>query len=305
MPGSMIRGSVPVVAVLAAASLLGACRTAVNLEAVRDAQVAAQVKTALVNDPALGSMPIAVSVVQGVARLSGTVGTRDHADRAAALAGSVPGVRAVQVHLQVDGRSGPTADVPPTGQSQLQDDLLLFDDDPRLLALGASLGWSGPRTGSLGDRVTIGPLVRLGSGQGLGLALALNWFQTRIADASGRSDAYSRIHVRPIMAGLSYTLAADRLSVSPSIVGGIAFNSVSVRTTGPVDRIAVEVRNSLVWRPGVSIWIDVSRRAALNFSAGYMVTGLAVTFLEEGRLVRRSVRGDTTVLHVGAAYKVF
>jgi hypothetical protein len=37
------------------AGLLGGCRTAIDPIAIQDAQVAAQIKTALVNDPELGA----------------------------------------------------------------------------------------------------------------------------------------------------------------------------------------------------------------------------------------------------------
>jgi hypothetical protein len=152
----------------------------------------------------------------------------------------------------------------------------------------------------------VGPLVRFGSGRGFGPALALNWFQTTVASAPvGTESLSSRIYVRPIMGGVSYTIASGRLSLSPSIVGGVAFNSLTVPSEGDGDRIAVEVGNSLIWRPGVSVWFDVSRRAAVNLSGGYMMTRLRLTFLENGRLVTHNVPGDTTIVQAGVAYKIF
>ena len=287
------------------ACLLGACRTAVDFAAVQDAQAAARIKTVLINDAGLGSTTIEVRVVRAVAHLSGRVGTEAAAERARALARSVWGVRDVQLNLQVVGDLASPINVPPPS-SQTSGAPLEARDDPRLLALGASLGWSGPRSGALGARVSLGPLVRLGSGRGLGPTLALNWFQTTLANASpGAAPLTSRIYLRPIMGGVSYTLASERVSISPSIVGGISFNSLTAPTTGEVDRIAVEVANSLIWRPGVSLWFDVSRRAAVNLSAGYMVTQLRVTFLEDAHLVRRNLRGDTTIVQAGIAYKLF
>jgi hypothetical protein len=107
------------------------------------------------------------------------------------------------------------------------------------------------------------------------------------------------------MGGLGYTWASGRVSVSPSIVGGVAFNSLTVPETGEAGRIAIEVGNSFVWRPGVSVWVDVTRRAAVNLSLGYVVMGLRVTFLENGGLVKRDVTGDTAIVHAGFAYKLF
>jgi hypothetical protein len=111
--------------------------------------------------------------------------------------------------------------------------------------------------------------------------------------------------VRPIMVGFGYTFHPNRISVSPSLVAGVAFNSLSVPDTGAADRIAVGVGHSLVWRPGVSVWFDLNRHIALNMSVGHVVTGLRVTFLEDGRLVKQSVSGDTTTVHAGIAYKLF
>jgi hypothetical protein len=294
--------------VLLAALLLSGCRTAnIDPVAIQDAQTAARVKTALVNDPDLGATTIEVSVAQGVARLSGTVATQAHIDRAAALARSVQGVRDVQVNLQMGAPLKPVPAVTPRGPSQSATDPFELQTraEPRLLAVGASLGWSGPRVGALDTRFSVGPLVRLGSGRGFGPALALNWFQTTLEGASPETDVVSRIHVRPLMGGLSYTWASGRLSVSPSIVGGVAFNSITVPETGEAGRLAIEVGNSLVWRPGVSVWVEVDRRAAVNLSLGYVVTGLRVTFLENGQLVKRDVTGDTAIVHAGVAYKLF
>jgi BON domain len=298
---------------VAAAFLLSGCRTVIDPAAIQDAQTAAQVKTALINDPDIGFMTIEVSVAQGVVRLSGTVATQAQIDQAAALAGSVQGVRDVQLNLQVgadagaDANPNPVPEATPRDQSQSATDPveLQTPDEPRLLAVGASLGWSGPRVGALDTRFSVGPLIRFGSGRGFGPALALNWFQTTLEGASPEPDVVSRIHVRPLMGGVSYTWASERVSLSPSIVGGIAFNSVTVPETGEAGRIAVEVGNSLVWRPGVSVWIDVNRRAAVALSLGYVVTGLRVTFLENGQLVKHDVRGDTTIVHAGVAYKLF
>lgn len=295
------------VAVVILAGLLGGCRTVtIDPIAIHDAQIAARVKTALINDSEVGAAPIEVSVVRGVARLSGTVPTPALAQRAAALARSVQGVLDVQASLQVGVSELPQpADAAPPRDSESLPEDFGTDDDPRLLAVGASLGWSGPRVDALDEHVSIGPLVRFGSGDGLGPAIAFNWFQTALTGGSTGQDVISRVHVRPIMVGLGYTFGSSRVSVSPSLVAGIAFNSLSVPDTGAADRIAIGVGHSLVWRPGVSVWADLNRRMALNLSVGYVVTGLRVTFLEDGRLVKQSVSGDTTIVHAGVAYKLF
>jgi hypothetical protein len=53
------------------------------------------------------------------------------------------------------------------------------------------------------------------------------------------------------------------------------------------------------------VWYDPTGRAALNLSAGYLITRPRLTLLYEGRLNRRSLRADTAVFSVGLAYKLF
>lgn len=282
---------------------VGGCRSTIDPSVIQDAQTAARIKTTLINDPTLGTRTIEVTVAQGVARLAGTVRTQEEIDRAVALARSVQGVRDVQLALDL-GPLEPTPEPRPRGQSQSATEPNVGPDDARLLAAGVSVGWSGPTAGSLGSSVSVGPLFRFGSGRGLGPAIAFEWFATDIAGSSPEG-VISRVHVRPLMGGVSYTLGTDRISMAPSIVAGVAFNSLTVPDTGEARGIAVEVRNSFIWRPGVSVWVDVNRRIAVNLSMGYAFTGLNVTFLEGTQLVQRDVSGDTTIVHAGIAYKLF
>jgi hypothetical protein len=38
---------------------------------------------------------------------------------------------------------------------------------------------------------------------------------------------------------------------------------------------------------------------------GYIMTGLRLTVLDDGRLEHREVSGDTAIVHVGVAYRIF
>ncbi len=286
-------------------ALVAGCRTAFDPRLITDAQTAVRVKTALVNDPELGVRTIEVRVVRGVVELSGRVLTREEAERAVALARAVSGVADVRSSLQAGGQSAS----PPDGQSQRggigEFDSPELQDNPGLLALGGSLGWSFPREAALKTRVALSPLIKLGSGRGLGWAMGLDWFQAGLQSLAGRPEVLTRVHVKPVMFGLGYTIASERVSLPASVVGGYAWNSLTVTDTGTAEGLPVEVDNSLAWRPGVSLWYAVNRRTALNLSIGYVITRLQVAVLEGGHLEKRPLRGDATIVHAGIAYELF
>ena len=213
-------------------ALAAGCRTAVDPLAIADAQTAARVKTALVNDPDLGEHTIEVRVVLGVVELSGQVPTQAEADRAVAIAHGVAGVVDVRTNLQVGGE----APAPPDEQSQRLElpevDSPEFQGNPGLLALGGSVAWSAPREAALKTRVSLSPLIRLGSGRGFGLAIELNWFQAQLQSLADRPDVLTRVQIKPLMLGAGYTAASERISLSASVVGGYAWNSLTITDTG-------------------------------------------------------------------------
>lgn len=298
----------PGLLVVLAFGFAGGCSQAISPTFLRDAQTAVRVKTALVNDPVLGVRPIEVTVVNGVARLSGSVASEVERQHAVELARSVDGVRDVRTELVVRvttaGDEPAAAGTEPDGA--LYPDVLEADElkegEPGLLAVGISLRHSRPAGGDLESAVQLGPLFRLGAGQGVGVSLGFGWFG---ADLSSGSSLAGRVRIRPVMAGLAYTLGDNRLSASLSLVGGVAFNSLSQqhRSEGPVR--ALDVRDSVAWRPSVSLWLDLGRRTAFNLSAGYLMTRLRFSLLEDGRVQTRTLRGDTTMLSTGVVYKLF
>jgi len=293
------------VGLLAGLAAAGGCRTAIDPMAITDAQTVARVKTVLVNDSELGVRAIEVRVANGIVELSGRVLAQAEADRAITLARAVPGVIDVRSRLQVLGPVSALPDepgrrnaLPEVGSPELQ-------DRPGLLTVGASVGWSTPHASALKSRVALSPLVKIGSGRGLGWAAGLSWFQAELQSLAGHPEVLTRVSIKPIMVGLGYTVASERVSLSTSVVGGYAWNSLRVTDTGTAAGLPVEIDNSLVWRPGASLWYDLSRRTALNLSVGRVFTRPRLTVLEDGRLEKRSVRGDTTILHAGIAYKLF
>jgi hypothetical protein len=272
---------------------------------VQSAQTAAMVTTALVNDSEIGARPIHVRVTGGVVRLSGRVETEAEAARAVTLARAVPGVLRVDSTIRIGGPPAPPA--PPEHQQPAREPEAEFKELERsggAFALGLAAGSSFPTDDRLESAWSLAPVMRLGSGAGFGLAVAFDWYRTSLSQAALATPA-SSLRVRPVMAGLSYTFAAGPVSVSPSIVGGYSFNRVNVPDEGAVGRLAVEAGNSFAWRPAVSTWIETSRRTAVYVSVGHVRTSPKVTFVEDGRIDRRSVPAHATTLSVGLAYTLF
>jgi hypothetical protein len=281
---------------------LASCATAATDPAlIDDAQLAARVKTALINDPAVGAYTVEVRVARGVATLSGRVPTQADVTRAVEIARGVAGVTSVRPNLQVGAVAprGADDDRPPPAAEINEPDA-----PPGLLAVGASVAWSNPWSASLRDRLALGPLIKLGSAAGFGPAIGFDWYQSEV-DA-GADSAEIRIRIKPVMGGVGYTWRGNRVSLSPSIVAGYAFNRLSIRDTAPaVAAVPVDIDNSFAWRVGASAWFDLTPRVAMNVSAGRLMTGLRLTVLEDGRLDRHDASGDTTILRAGLAYRIF
>lgn len=86
--------------VLVAPLLVSACGKTVG-ETIDDATITTRVKTAFINDPAVGALKIDVDTFRGVVTLSGAVKSKDEEAKAIALARSIKGVTDVKSTLQV------------------------------------------------------------------------------------------------------------------------------------------------------------------------------------------------------------
>lgn len=280
----------------------------VQPEAIEDARLVVRVKTALVNDAELGPRLIEVRVARGVVTLNGLVGSTAEADRAVTLVRGIPGVLEVRSQLVVgqpsalQARAEREIGAPPPVRRIEQE---LSASRNRLVAVGASLGSQQPTNGRLDSNATFGPMVRLGMGRGLGLGIGFSWFRTDITSEDA-SETLGRITVRPLMAGVNYTLNDQaRWALTLSMVAGLAINSFAIQESTVRDDLALGVDNSFAMRPGVSLWYDINSRTAFNVFSGYVITRPGMTFLEEGQFVRRSVRADAAVFSVGLAWKLF
>ena len=89
-----------VVFALALTLLTGACGKTVG-EAIDDTTITTRVKTAMLNDPAVGGLRIDVDTFKGVVTLSGRVKSQTERTQALTLARGINGVVEVKDALQV------------------------------------------------------------------------------------------------------------------------------------------------------------------------------------------------------------
>ena len=271
-------------------------------DAARDAQLAVRVKTALVNDVELGTMPIDVVARAGAVTLRGAVGSAADAERAVALARGVDGVASVRSELDVVAGGPPPRVRPRTTLPALAPPP--SDDPIRLIGIGVSGTVMLPAPDALDRSIGVGAMLRLRPRAGLAPVFAFSWRNTRFAEDSGVSPG-TGLSVRPVMGGVEYRVGDRRVSAAASLVAGYAFNRLRLDREHAGPEWAVEVKNSLVWRAGGSVWVDVTPRFGVNVFGGYLVTRPELAALSGGSVVTRRVSANTAIVSLGMAWWVF
>ena len=89
-------------AILLTLPLLAACGKTVG-ETIDDATITTRVKTAFINDPAIGGLRIDVDTFKGVVTLSGRVKSKAEEVKAMEIAKTITGVVDVRSTLQIEG----------------------------------------------------------------------------------------------------------------------------------------------------------------------------------------------------------
>ena len=177
------------------------------------------------------------------------------------------------------------------------------------VSVGASVTFIEPSDEDVASTVTVGPLVRLNPRRGWGPAAALNWFRADLRNPAGGDAPFARLRVRPLMAGIGYTIGPETTLVNFSVVAGPSFNSVDFED----DFIAtlsstptIDVKNSFVVRPGVSVTQTLAPRVGLVGFAGYMFNRPDITYRNgAGQQFDDQWRADSLVLSVGVVYSLF
>ena len=87
-------------ATILSAPLVAGCGKTIG-ETIDDTTITTRVKTAMLNDPAVGGLGVDVDTYKGVVTLSGRVKSQGERDQALALARKIDGVTEVKDALQV------------------------------------------------------------------------------------------------------------------------------------------------------------------------------------------------------------
>jgi hypothetical protein len=180
------------------------------------------------------------------------------------------------------------------------------------VSVGASVTQVIPTDDEVKSTIGIGPLVRLNPKRGWGPAGAFNWFRSDIEDPSGASGDFARMRIRPLMAGIAYTIGGGTVLTSFSIVAGPSFNRIDFEDDF-LDRVAgtgatptIDIENSFAIRPGVNVTWTVAPRVAIVAFGGFMFNRPDVVYRDpSGTEFRDRWKADAVGISVGAVYSLF
>ena len=166
-------------------------------------------------------------------------------------------------------------------------------------------------------RGQLGPdlLWRFGDAKpGWGFHWGLNWYAVKLERPVGDSvTELGELHIRPIMAGYGYTKVIRRYSVTADVLGGYALGSMTLsdpavaayRGTFGVPSAEANVTNTLVLKPEVGVWYDVTKKVYVNVNAGYMMARPDVSIVTAAGTDLRKARADQFILKLGVVYSIF
>src|SRR5262245_8098670 len=86
------------------------------------------------------------------------------------------------------------------------------------VSVGATVSYFQPTDSAVGSLVGFGPLVRLNPRDGWGLPAGFSWFRADLNNPSGASGPFATLRVRPLMAGVSYTVGKQPVLFGLSLV---------------------------------------------------------------------------------------
>jgi hypothetical protein len=182
----------------------------------------------------------------------------------------------------------------------------------RFLA-GATWGSVATIDKNLGTQSTVAPFFRWNSrrsGWGPSFGFSSTTTDLRVP-VDGTATVVGSVKIRPVMAGIGYSLATRRTRTTFGVVGGYSFNDTTVDRALPADvGVDVTIDNAWVLQPKVDVLFAATRRVALVASFGYTFASpnVAVVVTRNGQQTFRAndhVRVDSVSVRIGAAVSLF
>jgi hypothetical protein len=182
------------------------------------------------------------------------------------------------------------------------------------IGLGLAVTTDEPR-GPLGEGATgVGPLLRIKTGTGPGPTIGFGWHTLGVRTMAGDKAVYlGRLRVRPVMVGAAYNWNHGRWWLSASLVGGLAFDRLSVdpafvpdiRESLGARNVSFDATNSFAYRPELALWYDAAPRVGLMASFGYLRVRPTLIVRSDRGVERRPMDVAGWVLSFGMVYGVF
>jgi hypothetical protein len=160
-------------------------------------------------------------------------------------------------------------------------------------------------------RGQLGPglLWRFGTSKGgWGFHWGLNWYAVKLErPIGGTAIELGELHIRPVMAGYGYTYLIHRYAITADVLGGYGFGTMNIsdlaiaayqRTLG-VPSASASATNTLVLKPEIGVWYDVSKKVYVNMNFGYMMARPDVLIESIAVIDRRKALADQYIFKVG------
>jgi hypothetical protein len=174
------------------------------------------------------------------------------------------------------------------------------------VSVGASVTWNATTDDDVDSTTGFGLLVRRNPLKGWGPAGAFNWFRANLQSPAGGDGDFARLRVRPLMAGVAYTIGSGPVLTSLSVVTGPSFNRAEFRDAYAGRAIeSIDADNSWAVRPGVGVTWTIAPRVGIVGFAGYLINRPEVVYRDRfGQEYSDRWKADSVVLSVGAVYSL-
>lgn len=179
----------------------------------------------------------------------------------------------------------------------------------------AGVTWGSVATldNNLGTQYTVSPFVRWNSrGEGWRPSFGLSWYEAELrVPVGGEATAAGSVNVRPVMAGVGYSIVTGRLRTTLGLVGGYASNRAKVNRPLPAGTtVTVDIANAWAAGPKADVVLALTRRVALVGSISYVYANpdISVRVWDQGRLSYAATdhaRADAVTMRIGAAISLF